>query len=113
VLEDSLKIASAPDGSSGAYRPSPHRSINPAPRSLAGISPSKSPKARSRASVAIASRCRPGSSNRLGTAHRCVILTLRDGTELYPMVDDDENDAGVLIARAADGREMHLSILDR
>jgi hypothetical protein len=29
------------------------------------------------------------------------------------MVDDDENDAGVLIARAADGREMHLSILDR
>jgi hypothetical protein len=44
--------------------------------------------------------------------HRGVILTLSDGTELYPMVDDEENDAGVLIARSPDGRETHLSHLD-
>ncbi len=41
-----------------------------------------------------------------------VILTLSDGTELYPMVDDEENDAGVPIARSPDGRETHLSNLD-
>jgi hypothetical protein len=44
--------------------------------------------------------------------HRGPILTLSDGTELYPMVDDEENDAGVLIARSPDGRETHLSHLD-
>ena len=44
--------------------------------------------------------------------HRGVILTLSDGTELYPMVDDEENDAGVLIWRSPDGSQTHLSNLD-
>ena len=45
--------------------------------------------------------------------HRGVVLTLSDGTELYPMVDDELNDVGVLIARSPDGRETHLSFVDR
>jgi hypothetical protein len=54
----------------------------------------------------------PAERQQLFIDHRCVILTLSDGTELYPMVDDEENDAGVLIARSPDGRETHLSHLD-
>ena len=41
-----------------------------------------------------------------------MILALSDGTELYTVVDDEENDSGVLIARSPDGRETHLSCLD-
>jgi hypothetical protein len=41
-----------------------------------------------------------------------VFLTRGNGTELYPMADDEENDSGVLIARSQDGRETHLSCLD-
>ena len=54
----------------------------------------------------------PAERQQLFIDHRCVILTLSDGTELYPMIDDEENDAGVLIARSPDGRETHLSHLD-
>ena len=54
----------------------------------------------------------PEERRQLFIDHRGVILTLSDGTELYPMVDDEENDAGVLIARSPDGRETHLSNLD-
>jgi hypothetical protein len=44
--------------------------------------------------------------------HRGIVLTLSDGTDLYPMADDEQNDVGVLIARSPDGRESHLSCLD-
>ncbi len=54
----------------------------------------------------------PAERQQLFIDHRGVILTLSDGTELYPIVDDEENDAGVLIARSPDGRETHLSNLD-
>ncbi len=55
----------------------------------------------------------PEESAELAIGNRAVVLVLSDGTELYPMVDDEENDAGVLIARSRDGRETHFSQLER
>ena len=54
----------------------------------------------------------PAERQQLFIDHRGVILTLSDGTELYPMVDDEENDAGVLIWRSPGGSQTHLSPLD-
>lgn len=45
--------------------------------------------------------------------HRAVMFTLSGGTVLYAMADDEGNDAGVLMARSADGRETHFSALPR
>lgn len=42
---------------------------------------------------------------------RAIVLTLSNGTLLYPMADDEGNDAGVLIARPTDGQEAHFSRL--
>ncbi|MGO9115820.1 MAG: hypothetical protein ACLP9L_41975 [Thermoguttaceae bacterium] len=44
--------------------------------------------------------------------HRSVVLMLSNGSEVFPMADDELNDAGVLIVRTPDGREIHLSHLD-
>ena len=55
----------------------------------------------------------PGECRQMFVDHRAVVLTLSDGSELYPMADDEQNDAGVLIARTPDGREKHLSCLDK
>jgi hypothetical protein len=51
----------------------------------------------------------PAERRQLFVDHRGIVLTLSDGTELYPMIDDEQNDVGVLIARSPDGRETHLT----
>jgi hypothetical protein len=45
--------------------------------------------------------------------NRGVVLLLSDGTTLYPMADDEGNDAGTLVVQAADGHETVLPRLDR
>ena len=45
--------------------------------------------------------------------NRAIVLTLSNGTILYPMVDDEGNDAGVLIARSTDGHKTQFSRLWR
>ncbi len=54
----------------------------------------------------------PAERQRLFVDHRSVVLMLSNGSEVFPMADDELNDAGVLIVRTPDGREIHLSHLD-
>ena len=52
-------------------------------------------------------------STELCICNRALILSLSDGPLLYPMADDEGNEAGVLMARATDGQETHFSSLQR
>jgi len=55
----------------------------------------------------------PEECSELFIDNRAIILTLSDGTLLYPMADDEGNDAGVLMARSPDGQETHFCRLER
>lgn len=41
-------------------------------------------------------------ANDLDWSSRCVVLTLDDGTQLYPAADDEGNNAGALFTTLAD-----------
>ena len=42
---------------------------------------------------------------------RPVVITLSDGTLLYPIADDEGNEAGVLVAQSTSGEEMRFPVL--
>ena len=42
---------------------------------------------------------------------RAVVLTLSDGTLLYPMADDEGNEAGALVALASTGEQVLFPVL--
>ena len=48
---------------------------------------------------------------KLFVGFRAVVITLSDGTVLYPMADDEGNEAGVLVTQSTRGEEMRFPVL--
>ena len=48
----------------------------------------------------------PAGVETLGFAQSCPVLVLEDGTLLFPVRDDEGNDAGALFGQSPDGDEL-------
>jgi len=53
----------------------------------------------------------PEEADQMGWHSRSIVFTLDDGTQFFPSMDDEGNNAGSLFANSKDGKSLDMPVL--